>query len=670
MNGSDPHATPVPGDSDSRADNPDVPHLSPQAVWRNTLSVAGGVLAVLSLLFMIGLLIVELISEHRSPYIGLFAFLVLPGFLVLGLIVAMIGVLRARRRFKRISGNGRPYQYFPRIDLADPRQRRYIAAAAAGTALALPVIGVLSYEGYHYTDSNQFCGAVCHTVMTPQFTAYQHSPHAHVNCAECHIGSGASWYVKSKLSGIRQVFAVALNTYPRPIPPAIQELRPATETCRECHWPAKFFGDQLVSIDHFGSDEANTPSKIRMLLKTGGSDPSTGPPSGIHWHMALGFSIEYVATDKHLQEIPWVKMTDRSTGRQAIYRSDGMSSTDPKPEGIHRTVDCMDCHNRPTHNFRPPDRAVDAALNVNIALQSLPFAKREMVAALSKPYPSKDEGELAVANALGSYYQQKHPDLWQKRKSDIDRLVVVAKEIYQSNFFPEMNVSWRTYPDNIGHKIFPGCFRCHDGLHKDDQGVTISHKCSTCHEFLQPAGDDHTPNNLVGIGGFKHPIELEGVHATMRCDKCHTGGPVPPSTCEGCHTEVADFRAGTTPGFKALGIGADPMASSVECKDCHDLSKPRTVEAMNEKCLDCHSDDEERFQPMLAGWKAEADALMKAASESPDSNTQQILGTLRKSGPLHNMEATRKLLSGFARPTANGKDVLKSPEEPGKPAEH
>jgi|CXWL01.1.fsa_nt_gi nitrate/TMAO reductase-like tetraheme cytochrome c subunit len=638
-------------------------------VWRNTLTIGGGILAALALLFIVAFFAIEFASPQRSPYLGLFTFLVLPGFFVLGMIVAIVGLLRARRRFKRMAGNGRTFQYYPRIDLADTRHRRYLAVAAACTALTLPMIGVLSYEGYHYTDSNQFCGAVCHTVMNPQFTAYQHSPHAHVNCAECHIGAGASWYVKSKLSGIRQVLAVAINSYPRPIPPAIQELRPATETCRECHWPAKFFGDQLVAVDHFGSDEANTPSRIRMLLKTGGSDPSTGPPSGIHWHMALGFSIEYVATDKLLQQIPWVRITDGSTGRQAVYRSDGLSGTAPPPEGIHRTVDCMDCHNRPTHNFRSPDRAVDAALNVNIALQSLPFAKREMVAALSKPYASKSEGELGVANALGSYYQGEHPDLWQKRKADIDRLVLVAKEIYQSNFFPEMNVSWRTYPDNIGHKIFPGCFRCHEGLHKDDKGVTISHACGTCHEFMQPTNGDAAAGKIVGIGGFKHPIELEGLHATIRCDKCHTGGPAPANTCAGCHTGVAEFRAGTLAEFKPVGIPPDPMAASVECKDCHDLSKPRTVEAINEKCVDCHSDDEQRFQGMLAGWKAEADALLQAASKSTDPSVQKRLGVLRESGPLHNMEATRKILGGVARPTADQRKTPEPKPDPPPPTE-
>ncbi len=617
-------------------------------LWRNSITVAGGSLCALSVLFMLGFFVADIATAHPSPYIGLFTFLVFPSFFFLGALAVFAGLFVARWRFRREFGHAALYQYYPRIDLTKAAHRRYVTAAAGAVALAIPVVGVLSYEGYHYTDSNQFCGAVCHTVMQPQFTAYQQSPHAHVACAECHIGAGASWYVKSKLSGIRQVLAVATNTFPRPIPPAIQELRPATETCRECHWPSKFYGDQLVTIEHFASDEANTHQQIRMLLKTGGSDPSTGPPSGIHWHMALGFTIEYVATDHHLQEIPWVKMTDRSTGRQSVYRSDGRASIDPPPHGTHRVVDCMDCHNRPTHIFRAPDRAVDAALNVSATLRDLPFAKREMVAALATPYETKEQGLAGITSALAGYYERNHPQIWTQRKADVDKLVLTAREIYSTNFFPEMNVSWRTYPDNIGHKIFAGCFRCHDGKHVDETGRPISHECGTCHEFLSPTATDHGESRLVGIGGFQHPIALEGVHAAIRCDRCHTGGVAPQPTCAGCHSDVAGFRAGTLPIFKPFNIPAEPMAESVDCKDCHDLSKPATVEAIDPRCMDCHSDEEERFTGMLGAWKTESERMLQSAQTALDTaspTAQQALTALRHAGPPHNMEATRKLIA-------------------------
>ncbi len=637
-------------------------------VWRNTLTVGGVIVAGFALLFMLAFFVIEFASPQRSPYLGLFTFLVFPCILVFGLIAMGTGLLVARRRFRKTFGPSAAYQYYPRIDLTDARQRRILGFASGGVALAIPMVGILSYEGYHYTDSNQFCGAVCHTVMQPQYTAYQHSAHAHVGCAECHIGAGASWYVKSKLSGIRQVFAVALNSYPRPIPPAIQELRPATETCRECHWPAKFYGDQLVTVEHFASDEANTHSQHRMLLKTGGSDPSTGPPSGIHWHMALGFTIEYVAVDQFLQDIRWVKMTDHSTGRQAVYRSDGLTGADPLPVGTLRTVDCMDCHNRPTHVFRSPDRAVNSALNVNPTLLTLPFAKREVVAVLAKPYASKAEGLASIADVVARFYEREYPKIWESRKADVDRLILVTKDIYSTNFFPEMNVSWRTYPDNIGHKIFPGCFRCHEGKHVDESGRAISHECKTCHEFLRPVGET-AESATVGIGGFVHPYELEGLHATMRCDKCHTGGVSPQPTCAGCHTTVAEFRSGTMAAFKTFGITAEPMAETIQCTDCHDLKKPTSIEAMNKRCIDCHADDEQKYGAMLASWTTEVNKELQSSRANAAPQAKRVLELLQAAGPLHNIAATRKILHAIGAPGTPVADEVSSEDSPASPAE-
>ncbi|HEY3246095.1 MAG TPA: cytochrome c3 family protein [Phycisphaerae bacterium] len=622
--------------------------IIPKQVWRNTATVVGGVVAILAVLFALSLLFFDLVSAQPSPYLGIFAYLVFPVLVVLGAGVALAGLLIAAWRYKR--RGGAVVQYYPRIDLNLPSHRRALLALGVVVALALPCVGLMSYQGYHYTESDQFCGS-CHSVMDPQYIAYKQSPHARVGCAECHIGAGASWYVKSKLSGIRQVFAVALDTYSRPIPPAIQELRPATETCQHCHWPAKFYGSQLVAIDHYASDEANTSRPIRMLLKTGGADPTTGPPSGIHWHMSLGFSIEYVATDPALQQIPWVRMTNRATHAQAIYRSDGLKASDPPPLGTRREIDCMDCHNRPTHIFRAPQRAADLALNVHPELQLLPYAKRELVGALVKPYATKAEGLAGVSAAIQEAYREHNPEVWQQRRGDIDRLVEVAGEIYGSNFFPEMKVDWRTYPDNIGHKIFPGCFRCHDGKHADDAGKAISTACSTCHDFLTP-GETAAQTSLVQVTGFVHPVPLEGVHATLRCDQCHTGGVAPATTCAGCHTRESDFFAGKTDQFQRFHIKQDTMARAVQCTGCHDLSKPLTLEALSEKCLDCH-EDEERFGGLLASWKKEADDLLRQAESQAGPADRKLLDLLRKSGPLHNIEGTRTILRDLPHSTAS-----------------
>ena len=619
----------------------------PRLLWRNTLTLAGGVISIVALLFILSFLFFDVVSDGRSAYLGLFTYLIFPGFLVFGIVLIIVGLLIARRRTKRVSSDAAgAVQYYPRIDLSIRSHRRALMGIGLVVALALPFIGLMSYKGYHYTDSNDFCGLVCHSVMEPQFTAHRLSPHARVDCAECHIGEGASWYVKSKLSGVRQVFAVARNSYPRPIPPAITELRPATETCEQCHWPVKFFGDQLITINYVASDEANTHNQVRMLVKTGGGDAFAGPPSGIHWHMTLGKKIEFVATDESLQEIPWAKVTDRTTGIQTVYRSDGQSADDAPPDGTHRTVDCMDCHNRATHIFHTPSRAVDRVLSVKPALRALPFAKREMVAAIVKPFRSREQGRSGVAAALRQFYQTHYPEVAEAHGPELDRLIETGEECYDRSFFPGMKVSWRTYPDNIGHLEFPGCFRCHDGKHVNDEGNPITSECSSCHEFLVPT-DPQDPSSLLRVGEFQHPVTLEGVHGTMRCDRCHTGGIAPASTCAGCHTAQAEFLAGTLPSLAAFEIPADPMADSVECQDCHDLSRPADIATIDEACMDCH-DDEERFEGMLQSWRLQVDRLLKEVQDQVDESGRPAIEALLGAGPLHNIEAARQVLSSLA----------------------
>jgi nitrate/TMAO reductase-like tetraheme cytochrome c subunit len=612
-------------------------------LWRNRMTYVGAVVAAVAALFMLSFLFFDIVSGQGNPYISLFTYLIFPGFLVIGLVLMVIGLWRARRCARTQPSApvvGPVGQYYPRIDLNLPSHRRVLATVGVVTALALPVIGLMSYQGYHYTDSNEFCGLVCHSVMEPQYTAHRHSPHARVECAECHIGAGASWYVKSKLSGVRQIFAVALDTYSKPIPAAIHELRPATETCQQCHWPAKFYGDQLITLNRFAADEASTPLELRMLVKTGGSDVTAGPPSGIHWHMALGHRIEYVATDHELQDIPWIQATDFSTNKTTVYRSDGKPADAPPPPGTRRTVDCMDCHNRATHVFRSPAAAADTTLVVNPDLRSLPFAKRELVKAVVAAQSSEKvpldagPGEGEIARQLEAFYKEHYPEALTEKRAELNKLIAAGREIHQRNAFPGMNVTWRSYPDNIGHKNFPGCFRCHDGEHVNAEGVPIRRDCAICHEFLVPAGEG--ASGAVRVAEFQHPTPLEGVHETMRCDKCHTGGVAPPTTCADCHAEVQAFRAGTTPELARFGIEPEPMLDGVDCADCHPGSKRVEVAALDAACVECHDED---YAGMVGQWMTEAKELLEKGTLAPT-----IREAIRRAGPAHNIEAVRRVV--------------------------
>jgi len=608
-------------------------------LWNNHITLAGAFLAIIGLLGLLTFGLFHLAAPVTNPYVDIVGYLLMPGILLLGLIAMPLGILLRSWRLHRRDPQQKLIFGFPRIDLNDPSQRRAAKVVLGGTFILLPVVGVSSYQGYHFTDSVTFCSQACHTVMEPQAVAYARSGHARVPCAACHIGSGASWFVKAKFSGTRQVLAVLRDSYSRPIPPAIEHLRPARETCEQCHWPEKFFGAQLADLTRFASDENNAPHEIRMLLKTGGGSRSAGRDGGIHMHIAWAGRIEYVAADDKLQNIPWVKMTGPD-GNEVIFRSDGQPHSAPKPEGRTRSMDCMDCHNRPAHNFLAPADAVDIALREGTIDPRLPFIKREAVAALVHPYPDAGSAEDGIAAAITGFYSTNRLDVSPEQRARIRRAIETVTEIYRTNVFSHMRVDWRTYPDNIGHKTSPGCFRCHDGRHIDQDGNAIIHACDACHTFLNRV-DREGESTVLVEGEFIHPIKLEGRHAELRCDRCHDGGAAPQRTCAGCHTAQADFRAGTSAAFEAYDIPAEPMAGDVGCQDCHDRSQSTGIEVIDLLCVECH---DEEYQGMPASWRQEVDGLLDQAETRADTAGQHLLGALRRAGPLHNVEATRMIV--------------------------
>jgi hypothetical protein len=511
------HTHPLPAPSAPRA-----------SLWHNAVSLLGLFIAAMALLLILTFALFSVLNPAHNPYVDVVGYLVLPGVMVFGLLVVPVGMIL---QYRAIRKRGPVSRWIGRlvIDLHNPRHRRLAVGFSFITFfVVLPVIGVSGYHGYHYTESAEFCAKVCHAVMEPQATTYEFSPHARVPCAECHIGAGADWFVKSKLSGLAQVWAVFRNTYPRPIPPAITALRPARETCEECHWPAKFFGSQLKEVVHFSSDEANTRRVVRMLLKTGGADESIGRVEGIHMHMALSGYIEYIASDPHLQDIPWVRYVT-ADGREIVYRSDGVPPAAPPPDGLRRRIDCMDCHNRAAHHFFPPQQAVNLYLNGGLIDATLPFIKREVVAGLTPTYPDRASAEAAIRSRIEGFYQTEYPDVWNTRRSDVQRAAERVAELYHRNSFPDMGADWRTYVDNIGHLSSPGCFRCHDGRHVDAAGRPINSACDVCHTFLIP--DEGSPGSFTE-GPFRHSMSLRH-HENLRCNQCHTGGELP--TCRDCH---------------------------------------------------------------------------------------------------------------------------------------
>jgi hypothetical protein len=499
----------------------------PVSLWGHPLSLLGLALVILGASLVVTFLIFQIFTAQSNPYLDIIGFMVLPGVFVAGLAIAPVGLLLKYRKIRKQHGTAT--LRLPDLDLNDPRtRRRVLIFAAVSFFVVLPLLAVSGYEGYHYTESTEFCAKACHSVMEPEGTAHATSPHARVTCAECHIGAGADWFVKSKISGVRQVFAVWLNTFSRPIPPAITELRPARDTCEQCHWPTKFFGSQFREYIHFSPDEANTRRVVKMLLHIGGADESIGRVEGIHMHMLNNGKIEYIARDEHLQDIPWVRYT-KPDGTVTIYRSDGVPHDGPPPEGVARTIDCMDCHNRGAHHFRSPQKAVDMFMEVKRIARELPYIKREAVAALTEKYPDRETAHRRIRERLTHFYETNYPDLWRDRRDWVQSSIEAVVDAYKQNFFPEMRADWQAYPENVGHLESPGCFRCHDGKHVNAAGQAITRDCNVCHAVMQPV--EGQPDAMAP-GQFVHSMMLVN-HDQLRCDQCHKGGPLP--LCRECH---------------------------------------------------------------------------------------------------------------------------------------
>jgi len=494
-----------------------------QNLIRNPISLIGLALAAVAFANIVLLVLIDLLAAHPSPYIGILAYMVAPGFLFLGLILVPIGMVIERRR--RLRAVGAPF-HFARLDLNNPAQRSTVAFVLSFIVIFSLISSVGSYKAYEFTDSVDFCGQLCHTVMHPEFTAYEASPHARVDCVDCHVGSGASWYVKSKLSGIRQVYYTARGTYPRPIPSPVANLRPAAQTCEQCHWPKKFWGAQLKAFTHYGSDEQNTPRVIRMLIKTGGGDPSLGQAGeGIHWHMNINNKITYFSTDEQRQVIPWVRMEDASGKVNEYTVKDNPPTQEQIDKAAKRRMDCIDCHNRPTHIFVAPDLSVDRAITGRSIDATLPFIKQQSVEVLTADYKSGDEAQQAIADKINKFYQEKYPQLASSKADSIKGAVAELQRIYSTTFFPYMHVNWKTHPNNIGHFYFPGCFRCHDGNHVSKDGKAISKDCNSCHTVIEQQESGNQIASLP-VQPFKHPVDIGDLTA-VTCSDCHNGGVGP-----------------------------------------------------------------------------------------------------------------------------------------------
>jgi hypothetical protein len=459
------------------------------AMTRNPISLVGAAITTASALIILSLVGVGVVGHHENPYVGILSFVILPGIFVFGLALIPIGFFRERRAARLAKERGEAHRpSFPVIDLNTAKTRRGVLIFLLLTMTNLVILATATYKGVEVMDSTTFCGTTCHTVMIPEYTAYQRSPHARVHCVACHIGPGANWFVKSKLSGAWQLVSVALDLFPRPIPTPIHNLRPARDTCEQCHWPTKFVGDKLRVETRFQEDEENTETKTVLLLRVGGIQGRQS--HGIHWHVDPANQIRY-RSDPSRETIYDVELT-RPDGTVTVFRNEEPEEGAESDEW--RTMDCVDCHNRPTHVYRAPGEELDAAISAGAIARDLPYVRREGRRLVSEDYASHDEARTSIESTLTAFYRDNYPETSAAMTAEIDSAATVISGIYANNVFPVMNVGWDTYPNHIGHEQSPGCFRCHNDEHESDDGQVISQDCDTCHSLL--AMEEESPEVL------------------------------------------------------------------------------------------------------------------------------------------------------------------------------
>jgi nitrate/TMAO reductase-like tetraheme cytochrome c subunit len=488
---------------------------------RNWITIIGLLIASINFLLIIVLFLISTIFNKNQTNLGLFIYIILPGFLLLGLLMIPAGILISRR--KRLASTPAEKKRLPAIDLNNPKHRNAFIGFTIATLIILFLSTYGSFEAYHLTESVEFCGTLCHKVMEPEYTAYQNSSHANVECVECHVGSGASWYVKSKLSGLHQVYAVATKTYPSPIETPLHDLRPARETCEKCHWPQKFYARNLQTKKYYLADSLNSEWNVILQMKIGPEISDLGFTEGIHWHINPDVNIEYISENDKRELITYVKYTNKATGEVTIYKNPEIEISDSSISASSaRTMDCIDCHNRPSHKYRSPSVYFDKIMLTNAVGKEIPFIKKTAMGILRNNFPTKDTALMQIREGIINYYKSGFSEFFEKNQAKIDQSIVSLQKAYSQNSFPGMKVTYDVYPDHIGHLESEGCFRCHNDSFRSDNGRKITRDCNLCHTIIGQGKQDLMQfTNIRDTLEFQHPVDIGTAWKEANCSECH-----------------------------------------------------------------------------------------------------------------------------------------------------
>jgi len=492
-------------------------------VFYNPISLIGAVIAVFNTGFIVFLSVIEAFSRRVHPYADLVIWLILPSLILLGVVLIIIGIRRERRKER---AGTQAERRFLTVDFSDPKHRRTVVVLLTGFLLLSLLYAFAGYKTYEFTESKTFCGMMCHRVMGPEFRSHAYSVHAEIGCVDCHVGPGLQYFLLYKLRGTKELFDLIFDRYPRPIPTPIKDLRPSQDVCEHCHGPKYQINQKLESRTYFLSDKKNTRRTINLLLRMGKTEVTTERPPKMHWHSSTTQEIVY-ASDGKRNVIPWIRVK-RLDGKERVYRSSEAKMSDAEvAKAEKRRMDCVDCHNRPGHPYNPSSFVLNALLAVQLVDPDLPEIKRVAVEALDAEYASRDDAQKRIEASIRAFYKATYPALSSNKESAIVAAIGAIQSAYARNYDPSMKVSWKNFPNNQGHRFSPGCFRCHDGKHRSDDGAVLSRDCSLCHLLIERAGETAAgrPDRAVfQVMKYPHPVDIGNAWKEMLCHECHGVG--------------------------------------------------------------------------------------------------------------------------------------------------
>ena len=502
------------------------------------------------------------------------------------------------------------------------KKKRVLVLGAAAAVFGALVFAI-TIEANVYLESTQFCASTCH-VMAPEKALHAASPHANIACGTCHIEEGLIGFLRAKfIDGTRELVSLVTASYPTPIPTPLHHRMPARIMCETCHWPDKFYGRRLVTLDRYDPDYANTHHQVQLLMNVGGGRGIQGDGRGIHWHIQN--QVTFGHRDAQRQDVPWVRAIDEA-GTERLYLREGEDAAVVGETEV-REMDCIDCHNRATHAIDTPVRRIDRMLALGQLDPSLPEIKRRVLELVDVDYPTGEEARAAIRAGVSEFYAERYPELAKARAADIEATAARALEVFEATRFPAMKLTWRTHPDNLGHREFPGCFRCHDGRHVTSDGERIRQRCDLCHQSLGEVREEE--GKLV-----TQPFQVLGeAHAEEDCTTCHVihgqqsetydvrperaacmdchedepggehpagfvaGAPHADQPCYECHAihfaeRPPQARCGRChPGIEQQGMHLAHLEEELSCERCHPPHAFRPTPALvGEACQECHDE--------------------------------------------------------------------------------